>query len=80
MLRTKRPCVGPVVTDNANFILDWYWEREEGRDWAAVNVQLQTMPGVLETGLFVNMAHKVRLLLIHSDSLTRCRVIRGGFV
>jgi ribose 5-phosphate isomerase A len=53
---------GPVVTDNANFILDWFWPREEERsakDWDMINTQLQTMPGVLETGLFVNMAIKV---------------------
>ena len=52
-----------MVTDNSNFILDWFWGPQEGgrRDWDTVNIQLQTMPGVLETGLFVNMASKVQI-------------------
>jgi hypothetical protein len=55
---------GPVVTDIGNFILDWHWCREaeeEVKNWEAVNLQLRTMPGVLETGLFVNMAAKVSI-------------------
>jgi ribose 5-phosphate isomerase len=54
-----------VVTDNGNFILDWHWCREaeeEVKNWEAVNLQLRTMPGVLETGLFVNMAAKVSII------------------
>ncbi len=58
-------CAGPVVTDNGNFILDWHWCREAEevkKNWEAVNLQLRTMPGVLETGLFVNMAAKVSII------------------
>jgi Ribose 5-phosphate isomerase A (phosphoriboisomerase A) len=70
--------IGPVVTDNANFILDWFWPRGEERsakDWDIINTQLQTMPGVLDTGLFVNMAIKVacsiRLLIFYVTVIDR---------
>ena len=52
------------MTDNGNFILDWHWCREAEEvknNWEAVNLQLRTIPGVLETGLFVNMAAKVSI-------------------
>jgi ribose 5-phosphate isomerase len=61
----KKNSAGPVVTDNGNFILDWHWCREaeeEVKNWEAVNLELRTMPGVLETGLFVNMAAKVSII------------------
>ncbi|KAF2360489.1 Ribose 5-phosphate isomerase type A [Trinorchestia longiramus] len=51
-----RACVlqGPVVTDNGNLLLDWHFEGEQ--DWHSVNVTLKMIPGVVETGLFVDMA------------------------
>lgn len=48
---------GPVVTDNGNFILDWI-EYDQNQDWQVVNCKLLLIPGVVETGLFVNMASK----------------------
>jgi len=56
-LRMAKAKAGPVVTDNSNFLLDWHWG-EENRDWETVNTSLVLIPGVLETGLFVNMARK----------------------
>lgn len=53
-LRMAVAKAGPCVTDNGNFILDWIFERDA--DWAEVNQQIQMIPGVVETGLFVNMA------------------------
>ncbi|KAJ7313371.1 hypothetical protein JRQ81_004674 [Phrynocephalus forsythii] len=48
---------GPVVTDNGNFLLDWKFDRVH--DWNAVNVAIKMTPGVVETGLFLNMAERV---------------------
>ena len=49
---------GPVVTDNGGLILDWFWDKNTALDWAEVNTSLACMAGVVETGLFVNMASK----------------------
>ena len=50
---------GPVVTDNGGMLVDWYWDREaEARDWGEVDALLHAMPGLLETGLFVDMADR----------------------
>ena len=55
-LRMAVAKAGPCVTDNGNFILDWIFDGEREFDWASVNQQIQMIPGVVETGLFVNMA------------------------
>ena len=47
---------GPVVTDNGGLVLDWFWDKERTLDWTETNTRLATMAGVVETGLFVNMA------------------------
>lgn len=44
------------MTDNGGLILDWYWDKTLDRDWEVVNTLITNMPGVIETGLFVNMA------------------------
>jgi len=56
-LRMAKAKAGPVVTDNANFLLDWYWGDRE-MDWQTINTKIVLIPGVLETGLFVKMANK----------------------
>ena len=60
---------GPVVTDNGNFILDWTFDLEHLRGmfggaadsdlamWQKVNTDLCCLAGVVDTGLFVNMAN-----------------------
>jgi len=67
-LRMAKAKAGPVVTDNGNFILDWEFNFNEvcekanltGLDnisvWKYVNKDLCCMAGVVDTGLFVNMA------------------------
>ncbi|KAL7288892.1 hypothetical protein TKK_0016862 [Trichogramma kaykai] len=57
-LRMATKKAGPVVTDNGNFILDWQFP-DKNIDWPAVNQQLLLIPGLIETGLFINMAKKV---------------------
>ncbi|XP_043368663.1 ribose-5-phosphate isomerase isoform X2 [Dermochelys coriacea] len=48
---------GPVVTDNGNFILDWKFDKVH--KWNEVNTAIKMIPGVVETGLFINMADVV---------------------
>ncbi|XP_020283310.1 ribose-5-phosphate isomerase isoform X2 [Pseudomyrmex gracilis] len=50
---------GPVVTDNGNFILDWHFPEDTHLvNWKQVNERISLIPGVVETGLFINMAEK----------------------
>ncbi|KAJ8876236.1 hypothetical protein PR048_024146 [Dryococelus australis] len=57
-LRMAKMKAGPVITDNGNFILDWKFPPSE-YNWQEVNEKLTMIPGVVETGLFVNMAIQV---------------------
>ena len=59
---------GPVVTDNGNLLLDWTFSLNELKAkfamleepdkalWKMVNSQLLSKAGVVDTGLFVEMA------------------------
>lgn len=51
-----RPCgggkLGPVVTDNGNFIVDFFPKNLEF-DVESIDVELKRIPGVLETGVFL---------------------------
>lgn len=55
-LRMAVAKAGPCVTDNGNFILDWIFDRERETNWAETNQRILMIPGVVETGLFVDMA------------------------
>lgn len=57
VLRMAIAKAGPIVTDNGNFILDWK-NFDQTMNWAKVDAQLNNIPGVVETGLFVHMAKK----------------------
>lgn len=57
-LRMAVAKAGPCVTDNGNFILDWNFPQDVDFNWTDVNRDLLLIPGVVETGLFVNMATK----------------------
>ncbi len=54
MLRAGAGKVGPVVTDNGNFILD-VWMKSIGNP-KNLDIRLKSIPGVIETGLFVGLA------------------------
>lgn len=56
-LRMAKAKAGPVVTDNGNFIIDFQFNKVN--DWEKLNTQLNLIPGVVETGLFINMANHV---------------------
>ena len=55
-LRMAQNKAGPVVTDNGGLILDWSWDKSITMEWDTVNTDLLKMAGVVDTGLFVNMA------------------------
>ncbi|KAF0993164.1 hypothetical protein HZS_1998 [Henneguya salminicola] len=50
---------GPVVTDNGGFILDLQFDSMIKRDWNEENIKIKLIPGVVETGLFIQMANFV---------------------
>ena len=56
-LRESTDKVGPVITDNGNFILDADFGRIAHP--AQLNRRLKMLPGVLETGLFLNIVDSV---------------------
>ena len=59
VLREGKGKVGPVVTDNGNFVVDVDFG-PIGR-LEELDLQLKSIPGVVETGLFVGMADVVYL-------------------
>ncbi|RLI03296.1 ribose 5-phosphate isomerase A [Candidatus Bathyarchaeota archaeon] len=56
-VREGRGKVGPTVTDNGNFIVDIYCGIVKNPE--AFNSKLKSIPGIIETGLFLNMANLV---------------------
>lgn len=58
-LREGKGKVGPVVTDNGNFILDVDFGLIKNPE--KLERSLKAIPGVVETGLFINMADIVYL-------------------
>lgn len=58
VLRMAKAKAGPLVTDNGMFILDWRFS-DVKKTWKEIDTELNTIAGVVETGLFVNMAKMV---------------------
>jgi ribose 5-phosphate isomerase A len=56
VLRMAQAKAGPVVSDNGNFIIDVDFGKIENPK--ELNLKLLQIPGVVDTGLFVNMASK----------------------
>ncbi|MGD2072042.1 MAG: ribose 5-phosphate isomerase A [Candidatus Thorarchaeota archaeon] len=59
-VRQAQNKMGPVVTDNGNFILDLKFSKPID-DPMKVAVELKMIPGVIETGLFVDMTDEVHV-------------------
>ncbi|MEM3010335.1 MAG: ribose 5-phosphate isomerase A [Candidatus Bathyarchaeia archaeon] len=57
VLRMGKNKVGPVVTDNGNFLVDVDFGIIKNPK--ELNANLKSIPGVIETGLFLNMANIV---------------------
>jgi len=60
ILRQATKKMGPVVTDNGNFILDLKFQ-EPIINPAQMAIDLKMISGVIETGLFINMADEVHV-------------------
>jgi ribose 5-phosphate isomerase A len=54
-LREGKGKVGPVITDNGNFIIDASFGLIG--DAAELEKKLKMIPGVVETGLFIGLAN-----------------------
>jgi len=59
-VRMAQRKMGPVVTDNGNFLLDLKFP-EPIKDPVKVAIDLKMIPGVVETGLFVGMTDEVHV-------------------
>ncbi|NHI83280.1 MAG: ribose 5-phosphate isomerase A [Candidatus Thorarchaeota archaeon] len=59
-IREAQKKMGPVVTDNGNFILDLKFP-EPITNPAKVAIDLKMIPGVVETGLFIGMTDEVHV-------------------
>jgi ribose 5-phosphate isomerase A len=57
--------VGPVVTDNGNFVLDADFGKID--EPTALERRLRSIPGILETGLFIKMADAVYVGLSNGE-------------
>lgn len=71
VLRMAQRKAGPVVTDNGNFILDWK-DFNKDSNWEEVNKDISMIPGVVETGLFVKMAHKAYFGMADGSVKVQC--------
>lgn len=57
---TDKGKVGPVVTDNGNFIIDYMPNPDLLKDIRKLDIDLKLIPGVVETGIFYGeMVYKV---------------------
>ncbi|VDP84926.1 unnamed protein product [Echinostoma caproni] len=59
VLRPAISKMGPQLTDNGNFLIDWHFDPNLDYDWPKVEIELLRIPGIVETGLFIRMARKV---------------------
>lgn len=69
-VRESQGKLGPVVSDNGNFILDLKFSKPIS-DIAGMSTDLKMIPGVVETGLFVGMANEV-----HVGTATKSYVLK----
>lgn len=70
-LRMAVAKAGPVVTDNGGFIIDADFGTVE--DAAALDQKIQNIVGVIDTGLFVNMAIKAYFGNVDGSVTTRAK-------
>uniref|UniRef100_A0A0K0DVH5 ribose-5-phosphate isomerase n=1 Tax=Strongyloides stercoralis TaxID=6248 RepID=A0A0K0DVH5_STRER len=61
LLRMAHKKCGPVITDNNCYVVDWYFPSsfvKRDHDWHLTNNFLINIPGIVETGLFLNVAEE----------------------
>ena len=74
--------VGPLISDNGNFILDWHMISTPVKpgltsvgltttQWWETHQDIKLIPGVVETGLFIGLAHSVYFGQLDGSVLVR---------
>ena len=58
----------PLISDNSNFIIDVNFG--EIKDPGGLNLKILTIPGVVDTGLFIDMASKAFIRLEEGSKRT----------
>ncbi|CAL8138314.1 unnamed protein product [Orchesella dallaii] len=76
--------MGPVITDNGNFIVDFQFgdamKTGELHNAQSVETWLKSIPGILETGLFVKMANQAYFGQPDGTvKSTHERILKNGF-
>ena len=76
----KNTFAGPVVTDNSNFLLDWYWG-EKAMDWQEVNTKIVLIPGrvCFPCPPFVLHRNLNRVVILGIFSITGRSIAQKGF-
>jgi len=78
-LRLAVKKMGPVVTDGGNFIVDFLigdlLRSDKLHSPKSLDALLRTIPGILETGLFVGMARQI--YFGHDDGTVTTRSVKG---
>ena len=64
--------IGPLVTDNGNFIIDLQLQGEVIKNPPALHSELKQIAGVIETGLFCNMVHSVYFGMEDGSVVKKC--------
>lgn len=75
VLRMGKAKAGPVVSDNANFIIDCTFPEDQMRAPTALNSAIKLITGVVEVGLFCGMAKAA--YFGNSDGSVTCRAAGG---
>lgn len=75
--------MGPVITDNGNFCIDFQFgdalKTSEIHNAQSIDAWLKNIPGILETGLFVRMANQAYFgQLDGTVTTTKERVYKNG--
>ncbi|AIN94641.1 ribose-5-phosphate isomerase RpiA [Treponema putidum] len=65
VLREGVKKMGPVVTDNGNFIIDVRWPKEAGVDPKVLEESLNKITGIVENGFFTK--NTPRVFIVHQD-------------
>lgn len=68
--------MNPFITDNSNFILDWNFPKNKyvtTEELQALHTRLKSLPGVVETGLFIGVAEKAYFATSDGDVTERMR-------
>jgi len=60
---------GPILTDNGNFIIDAHFG--EIADPVTLTAEIKKLVGVVEVGLFINMANAV---YFGNEGISGCRI------